>query len=301
MARAKRASDELYNARRRVRRLADRYERKGDTSMAAGLRDLAKVGRGATIETLNSAYQDGNVQLTRMPARAASQGTTPTALTTSGTAQQKVRTPRPKRASDELYNARRRLKRQAAKIEREAKTATTDAAREAALGYAKYLRQQAKPTGKLTSEQRKQALERLGRIREQTKGITYDPFKVRRRNAILMQQINAAGTEGAESSISERKKDVFWAATKGLWPKGSNVPRNERYDRILEHFYTEDTTDAKDFRAWLEEKKDTTAQESFGDLQLVYEYITEELNDPAEYDLPELPYETAMSLIITAM
>ena len=141
----------------------------------------------------------------------------------------------------------------------------------------------------------------MGRIRERTRGITYDPFKVRRRNAILMQQINAAGTEGAESSISERKKDVFWAATKGLWPKGSNVPRNERYDRILEHFYTEDTTDAKDFRAWLEEKKGTTAQESFGDLQLVYEYITEELNDPAEYDLPELPYETAMSLIITAM
>ena len=301
MARAKRASDELYNARRRVRRLADRYERKGDTSMAAGLRDLAKVGRGATIETLNSAYQAGNVQLTRIPGRAASQGTTPTVLTTSVTAQQKARTPRPKRPSDELYNARRRLKRQAEKIEREAKTATTEAAREAALGYAKYLRQQAKPTGKLTSEQRQQALERLGRIRERTRGITYDPFKVRRRNAILMQQINAAGTEGAESSISERKKDVFWAATKGLWPKGSNVPRNERYDRILEHFYTEDTTDAKNFRAWLEEKKGTTAQESFGDLQLVYEYITEELNDPAEYDLPELPYETAMSLIITAM
>lgn len=310
MARAKRASDELYNARRRVRRLADRYERKGDTSMAAGLRDLAKVGRGATIETLNSAYQAGNVQLDRTP-RAATKGTSRTSsampTTTRPAAPAKAQAPtvarqsRPKRASDELYNARRRLKRQAEKIEREAKTATTEAAREAALGYAKYLRQQAKPTGKLTSEQRQQALERLGRIRERTRGITYDPFKVRRRNAILMQQINAAGTEGAESSISERKKDVFWAATKGLWPKGSNVPRNERYDRILEHFYTEDTTDAKDFRAWLEEKKGTTAQESFGDLQLVYEYITEELNDPAEYDLPELPYETAMSLIITAM
>lgn len=287
MARAKRASDELYNARRRVRRMAERYAKAGNESLASTLREVARAGSGASMAELNRLYQGG----------------TTTARTAPAAAMQRDigRQPRPKRPSDELYNARRRLKRQAEKIEREAKTATTEAAREAALGYAKYLRQQAKPTGKLTSEQRQQALERLGRIRERTRGITYDPFRVRRRNAILMQQINAAGTEGAESSISERKKDVFWAATKGLWPKGSNVPRNERYDRILDHFYTEDTTDAKEFRAWLEEKKGTTAQESFGDLQLVYEYITEELNDPAEYDLPELPYETAMSLIITAM
>lgn len=287
MARAKRASDELYNARRRVRRMAERYAKAGNESLASTLREAARAGSGASMAELNRLYQGGTTTARTAPAAAMQQDI--------------GRQPRPKRPSDEVYNARRRLKRQAEKIEREAKTATTEAAREAALGYAKYLRQQAKPTGKLTSEQRQQALERLGRIRERTRGITYDPFRVRRRNAILMQQINAAGTEGAESSISERKKDVFWAATKGLWPKGSNVPRNERYDRILDHFYTEDTTDAKDFRAWLEEKKGTTAQESFGDLQLVYEYITEELNDPAEYDLPELPYETAMSLIITAM
>ena len=288
MARAKRASDELYNARRRVRRMAERYAKAGNDSLASTLREAARAGSGASLSELNRLYQAGAP-------------TTRPAVAPNVQVSTAARQSRPKRPSDELYNARRRLKRQAEKIEREAKTATTEAAREAALGYAKYLRQQAKPTGKLTSEQRQQALERLGRIRERTRGITYDPFRVRRRNAILMQQINAAGTEGAESSISERKKDVFWAATKGLWPKGSNVPRNERYDRILEHFYTEDTTDAKDFRAWLEEKKGTTAQESFGDLQLVYEYITEELNDPAEYDLPELPYETAMSLIITAM
>ena len=287
MARAKRASDELYNARRRVRRMAERYAKAGNESLASALQEAARTGSGASLADLDRLYQAGTTT-TRPAAPVMAQA-------------QSARQSRPKRPSDELYNARRRLRRQGEKIEREARTATTEAAREAALGYAKYLRQQAKPTGKLTTEQRQQALERLGRIRERTRGITYDPFRVRRRNAILMQQINAAGTEGAESSISERKKDVFWAATKGLWPKGSNVPRNERYDRILEHFYTEDTTDAKDFRAWLEEKKGTTAQESFGDLQLVYEYITEELNDPAEYDLPELPYETAMSLTITAM
>lgn len=192
------------------------------------------------------------------------------------------------------------MRRQAERIEREAAQAT-GSAKEIALGFAKYLRQQAQATGKLTKEQRKAALDRLNNIREQTRGVTYDPFKVRRRNAILMQQLNAAGTEGAESSISERKKDVFWAATKGLWPKGSNVPRNERYDMILSHFYTDNTTDAREFRAWLEEKKGTNAQESFGDLQLVYEYITEELNDPSRYDDPELPYAVVMDLIRTAM
>lgn len=177
----------------------------------------------------------------------------------------------------------------------------SDSARNVIKGYVKYLLQQANPLGRLTESARRAALERLGRLQEGVRGIESGGFRIKRRNAILMQQINAAGTEGADSSISERKKDVFWAATKGLWPKGSNVPRNERYDRILDHFYTEDTTDAKEFRAWLEEKKGTTAQDSFGDLQLVYEYITEVMNDPAEYDLPELPYETAMSLIITAM
>lgn len=314
MARAKRASDELYNARRRVRRLAARYERKGDTAMAAGLRDLAKVGRGATIETLNSAYQAGNTQLAGTPSRAATQGTTrpaPTAQTTSGPAQSQlqtqvqpqpqVRTPRPKRPSDEVYNARRRLKRAAERLLKKSQAEPEDTAGKVLKGYAQYLLQQAKPTGKLNKEERQGALERLGRLREKVGKDIEGGFRVQRRNSILMQQLNAAGTEGADSAISERQKDVFWASTKGLWPSGSNVPRNERYDKILEHFYSDDTTDAKDFRAWLESKKGTNAQDSFGDLQLVFEYVTEEMNDPALYDDPELPYETAMQYVITAM
>lgn len=310
MARVKRASDELYNARRRVRRLADRYERKGDTAMAAGLRDLAKVGRGVTIETLNSAYQAGNTQLAGMPARAATQGTAPTVQPTSRPAQpqtqtqaqpQQVRTPRPKRPSDEVYNARRRLKRAAERLLRKSQAEPEDTAGKVLKGYAQYLMQQALPTGKLNAEERAGALERLGRLREKVGKEIEGGFRVQRRNAIFTQQMNAAGTEGADSAISERQKDVFWASTKGLWPSGSNVPRNERYDKILEHFYSDDTTDAKEFRAWLEEQKGTTAQDSFGDLQLVFEYVTEELNDPAKYDDPELPYETAMQYVITAM
>lgn len=287
MARAKRASDELYNARRRVRRMAERYAKAGNESLASTLREAARAGSGASLAELNRLYQGGTTTTRTSPAAAMQQDM--------------GRQPRPKRPSDEVYNARRRLKRAAERMLRHAEQEQSDSARNVIKGYVKYLLQQANPLGKLTESARRAALERLGRLQEGVRGIEMGGFRIKRRNAILMQQINAAGTEGAESSISERKKDVFWAATKGLWPKGSNVPRNERYDRILDHFYTEDTTDAKDFRAWLEEKKGTTAQESFGDLQLVYEYITEEMNDPAEYDLPELPYETAMSLIITAM
>lgn len=286
MARAKRPSDETYNARRRAKRALARAEKAGNSELAASLREIVKAS-----------------YVKNQPGMTVLQGASPAqqaARQVRESVPQPARTPRPKRASDEVYNARRRLRRQAERIEREAQQAT-GSAKEAALGFAKYLRQQAQATGKLTKEQRQSALDRLNRIREQTKGVTYDPFKVRRRNAILMQQINAAGTEGAESSISERKKDVFWAATKGLWPKGSNVPRNERYDKILSHFYTDNTTDAREFRAWLEEKKGTNAQESFGDLQLVYEYITEELNDPSRYDDPELPYAVVMDLIRTAM
>lgn len=284
MARAKRPSDEVYNARRRAKRAAARAERAGNYEEAARLREMVKLSY--VRNQIGKTVLQGKTSL-------------PTTVASSPTSAQ-VRTPRAKRPSDEVYNARRRIRRQAEKLMREAKE-QTGSERTLTEGYAKYLMQQAEATGKLDEKARTEALDRLSRLREATKGVTYEPFKVRRRNAIFMQQLNAAGTEGAESSITERKKDVFWAATKGLWPKGQNVARNERYDLILQHFYSDNTTDAKEFRAWLERSKNTTAQNSFGDLQLVFEYLTEELNDPALYELPELPYETVMDLIKTAM
>lgn len=283
MPRPKRPSDEAYNARRRAKRALTRAEKAGNTELASSLREIVKAS-----------------YVKNQPGKTVLQGSSTSTQSIQQTKPaQTIRQPRAKRPSDELYNARRRLKRQAERIEREAK-GKGETERKLAEGYAQYLRQQATPTGKLSSEERAKALERLGKVREDTRGITYDPFRVRRRNAILQQQLNAAGTEGAESSISERKKSVFWAATKGLWPKGANVPRNERYDLILSHFYTDQTTDAIEFRRWLE-KKGLDPQENFGDLQLVYEYITEELNDPNIYDMPEVPYATAMDLIRTAM
>jgi hypothetical protein len=207
--------------------------------------------------------------------------------------------PRKKRPGDELYNARRRLEREADALERRAK-GMVGAEREATLGYAKYLREQALPTGRLNAEQREKALERLQNLRERSYEGVYGKDATLRRNMIFKQQMNAAGTEGADSSISERKKDVFWMATKGLWPKGSQVPRNERYERIIEHFYRDQTTDAREFRAWLESRGiDLTS--SFGDLQFIYEYVTEVLNDPQMYEAPEMPYQDVANVVRMAM
>ena len=281
MARPKRHSDEMHNARNRAKRLATRLEKQGNVAGAQRLRDTVAQSYGKSA-SVNLSDLNNAVSAYRA-SKAAPVG----------------KVPRPKRQSDELYNARRRLRRQAEKIEREA-ASQKGSAKDIALGFANYLRQQAQATGKLDAGQTKAALERLGRIRDATKGATYEAFKIRRRNTIFMQQLNAAGTEGATSAISERKKDVFWAATKGLWPKGSNVSRNDRYDMILQHFYSDNTTDAREFREWLK-TKGTTAQDSYGDLQLVFEYLTEELNDPEQYDMPEVPYEQAMDLIRTAM
>jgi len=282
MPRPKRPSDEAYNARRRAKRALARAEKAGNTELASSLREIVKAS-----------------YVKNQPGKTVLQGSSTSAQPIQP-AQATTRQPRAKRPSDELYNARRRIKRQAERIEREAK-GKSETERTLAEGYAQYLRQQATPTGKLSSEERTKAIERLGKLREETRDVAYGKFRVARRNEIFKQQMNAAGTEGAVSSISERRKDVFWAATKGLWPKGSNVPRNERYNLILSHFYTDMTTDAKKFRDWLQNTKKLDPQDVFGDLQLVYEYITEELNDPSDYDLPDVPYVAAMDLIRTAM
>lgn len=297
MARAKRSSDEMHNARNRAKRLITRLEKQGNQTQAANLRETvaASYGKAATVNLaqLNAAVSN---------ARTSSVSDLP-APTTINVVTKAPKQPRPKRPSDELHNARRRLLRQAEKLERESKQAKSERERKLTEGYAQFLREQVERTKgkKLSVQQQMSEIERLGTVRKVTKNVTYGRFKVARRNAIFMQQLNAAGTEGATSSISERKKSVFWAATKGLWPKGSHVPRNQRYDLILSHFYLDNTSDVLAFRNWLQKTKKLDPQDVFGDMQLVYEYITEELNDPAKYELPDLPYRSAMDLIKTAM
>lgn len=211
---------------------------------------------------------------------------------------------RKKRASDELYNARRRLRRQAERMERDAQK-QAGALKQQMLSYAQALREEAKAGQKLTQQQMQEQTERLSRIREATKGAAYSRYATYRRNLILQQQINAAGTQGAQSSISENQKDIFWMAVKGLWPDGSDVPRNERYQRILQHFYSgvgkdesELTSDQKDFFDWLK-KKGIQPENVYNDLSYVFDYVTQSLNDPTVYDLPEVRYETLSNIVIT--
>lgn len=291
MPRKRKPSDDLYNARRRVRRAADRLEKQGRSTEAQRLRDLASTKRKTSISQLNAASYIYKQQRTSAP----------TTTNAAPTTYQQQKTPRKKTKADEVYNARRRLKRQAERIEREAK-GLQGVAKEQAKGFAKYLRELAEPTGKLTEQQRKETLERLGSVREATRSATYEPFRVRRRNLIFMQQMNAAGMKDADSAIPERKKDVFWAATKGIWT-GEDVARNQRYDRIAEYFYNLSegaSSTAQDFQKWLREEKGKDPRDVFGDLQLIYEYVTEELNDPMDYESPETPYGTWINRILFA-
>jgi hypothetical protein len=177
-------------------------------------------------------------------------------------------------------------------------------AKEQAQGFADYLRKEAQEQKgkKLSPEQRQSLLDRLASIREATRAGTYEPFRIRRRNMIFMQQLNAAGTRDADSSITERQKDVFWAATKGLWTN-ADVARNERYNVIASYFYNlagNASSTAQAFQKWLKDKKDKEPADVFGDLQLVFEYVTTELNDPADYESPDIPYGSYINRIIFA-
>lgn len=293
MARAKRASDEQYNARRRAKRLAARLERQGKTIDARALRDLvAGSYKGGTVSSgeLDTAYN-----AYRTNKRTTKASAPKTAKGSSSPKPKQKKPPRPHRPSDDVRNARRRLERQANRLERDAK-GQPEMIRKQMESLAQSLRAHVKSAYGVKPEKVQETLDRLAKVREYTIGASYGKSSVYRRNTIIMQQLNAAGTEGADSSISERKKDVFWAAVKGLWPEGSDVPRNERYNKIIDHFYFSDHSDAKKFEQWLN-KKGLEKADVGGDLSLIYEYITEELNDPAEYDDPELPYQEVMKLI----
>lgn len=229
---------------------------------------------------------------------------------------------RPKRASDEVYNARRRLQRQAARMEREAAKLTNQRLKEASLSYAQSLRDVANSArGKMTAEQRTQALERLATVRERTREAAYNRDARVRSNLIFAQQINAAGTDEAKSTLNKNAAKAFWVANKGLWTDGQNIKRNERYGKILAHWYG-NTADAKKLEEWLiarkekelkrkrgadfegltDDEKEQLIAESQGNLQLVYEFIAEQLeaNEAGLTDLPELDYERVKKAVYVA-
>ena len=271
MARAKRASDELYNARRRVRRAAESAARAGNAAEAARLRELAQTGRTTSISELNAAYEG---------ARARQE----VAATVQASAS------RARKPSDDVYNARRRLRRLAARVERQAQ-GTTGPTREQALSYAARLRELAKAGTKLTSEERQTLLQRLADVRGASREAAYGFSAVARRNAIFMQQINAAGTKGAQSSIAGEKATLFWASTARIWSAEGGT-RDERYEKILDYFYVGDAAasgDVADFREWLKEEKGLDWRDVAGDLGYVYEWVTEHLNEDVLGD-QDVPY-----------
>lgn len=299
MARAKKPGDDLYNARRRVKRLAESYEKSGDTQMSTVLKDYVSrsyKGGDVTADLLNRVYQTGK---TTKPT--SQQQPTTAAQTTMPASMPKERAPRPKKASDEVYNARRRLRRQADKLERDAQKAQ-GAIADQMRSFACELRKSAQAGKQLDERQQRAELDRLQTIRDRTQAIVYGKFSdTFRRNLILQQQINAAGVKGADSTISERKKDIFWMAVKGLWTTGEDIPRNERYNRILQAFYmSPETRTQKEFEQWLKDEKHLNPNEVSGDLSLVFEYVTEVLNDPNDYESPEVDYDTIKKLVIMA-
>lgn len=214
---------------------------------------------------------------------------------------------RAKRASDEVYNARRRLKRQAERMERDAAKMANDALRKATISYAQSLRDVAeRARGKMTAEQRAETLARLATVRERTRAAAYAREARVRSNLIFSQQLNAAGVEGATSTIKPMQAKVFWVANKGLWATGENIPRNERYGRILAHWYGGETSESKAFLDWIvkqregdlgrpleEREREQLLAASQGDLRLVYEYTVGEKNKDLQalMDQPEIDYE----------
>lgn len=270
----------LEYARAKIKRDIARAESRGDYQQAAELRavrdsrDLARMN--ATHERIMSGLRPGTPKATS-------------------------RAPRAKTISDKIYNARRRLIRQAESLLRQAKMQTETSA-EMYRSFASMLKEAAeKNKGKrLSAMERVKELQRLAKIRARTIKAAYGMTSTFRRNLIFMQQMNAAGTKGASSSISDRAKSIFWVATKGLWPSGANVPRNERYKRIQEHFYFSETSDAVDFRRWLEERG-IDVERRIGDLNLILEYLLELNKDVPGDDGTDFDYEGYKRLILTSM
>lgn len=284
MARAKRASDELYNARRRARRAADRLERAGQTNAAKVLRDAAKAGTSTTIGELE------RMRTAELAGSAAKVAATRAVKATQGTAQQ-PRTPRPKRPSDEVYNARRRARREAERIEKMAQGKTGEA-REALLERARAMRETARAQGRaLTEDERRRAIARLEGMRSAA--------RTERRNQVFMTELNRAGMKDVESSIPKDQAKAFWVAVSPIWTgagMGTKVARNQRYQMIKDYFFESDNPDAKDFREWLAKK---LAQEgkslgsAYGDLSYIFEYVTMVMNSPEDWEQPGVDWPTS--------
>lgn len=285
MSREKRASDELYNARRRARRAADRLERAGQTNAAKVLRDAAKVGSSATIGELD------RMRTAALAGSAAKVAATRAVRATAAEVAQQPRKPRSKRPSDEVYNARRRARREAERIEKMA-AGKPGEARETLLERARAMREAARAQGRaLTEDERRRAITRLEGMR--------NAARTERRNQIFMSELNRAGMAGIDSGIRKDQAKAFWVAVSPIWTgagMGTKVSRNQRYDLIKDYFYESDNPDAVAFREWLADKMQREGRQlgsAYGDIDYIFEYVTEVMNSPEDWQQPGNDYPSS--------
>lgn len=138
---------------------------------------------------------------------------------------------RAKRASDEIYNARRRAKRLLARLERESTSGLSATQANARADYIASVRAsivESYQTGKnaRTAEVAKSASEKLDRM---TKTIRAQRTRKARNDALFARQVNLAriGAPNMLGEHSAEKVEIFYAATRQLWRGREPKQRNE--------------------------------------------------------------------------
>lgn len=161
---------------------------------------------------------------------------------------------RAKRASDEVYNARRRARRLLARLEREDVSGMGESQKRARADYIASVREQIEQSYQGTRQVHRvtEAQTRTKRAAEHLDRMTAAPRKARSRaarsNLIFQRQINLARS-GAPSTLGDMGKEavsVFYSATRRLWrgkdPKERNrlimeglgvTSLSEAYDRVI--------------------------------------------------------------------
>lgn len=138
---------------------------------------------------------------------------------------------RAKRASDEIYNARRRAKRLLARLERESTSGLSATQANARADYIASVRAsiaESYQTGKNAriAEVAKSASEKLDRM---TKTIRAQRTREARNDALFARQVNLAriGAPNMLGEHSAEKVEIFYAATRQLWRGREPKQRNE--------------------------------------------------------------------------
>ena len=149
--------------------------------------------------------------------------------------------PRPKRRSDEIYNARRRAKRLAARIERDMAN-QTPSERAASRSYLATVREQiartytprkgAPETRSALMDEAESSARELDRM---TRGVRGVRGRTGRANQLFSQQLNAARLERASmfGKMGSEQVGIFYAATRNIWQGRDPRKRNEYIMKAL--------------------------------------------------------------------